>query len=246
MLPSEKIYRLDLQYIADNALNRALWGKKWCIFQYDKVSVYLSLATIDIHNNKLRLSIDLKTEHGTYKSYGFNPYDVVIPLQRKEQNMTNALRQIVSTIRRRIITYEQDIAKGYVGYQRAKDLDNLRRDEAHKRAIATLDELNITHDGIRDAYIDACLDAAEAYSAASFLENSKYITRPHYYLMLTAYFYPDNHELYKETLKLTHLDKKQRRAQKYREDILEYLQALHNDNVEQYIGEMCMDLPKVY
>ena len=45
---SNKIVKFDFNFILDNYLNKKLWGKKWTIFEYDKMTVTLELYRIDI------------------------------------------------------------------------------------------------------------------------------------------------------------------------------------------------------
>ena len=47
-----KVYKVDFKKLIDNALNRIYWGKKWVIFNYDKVKIYMELSSINITDNK--------------------------------------------------------------------------------------------------------------------------------------------------------------------------------------------------
>ena len=246
MLPSTKLYRLDLQFIADNCLLKNLWGKKWVIFQYDKVTVELYLSKIDINENKLYLDITLHTtDHGKYGSGWYSRGDIVIPLDKAQQNMDNALRQVVSIIKHKLINYEYDIARKYAGYKRARDLDDRIKEEATKRAIALLDAEAITNEDIRDAYIAACRDKVSTTYAGDFLSQSKGVVRPQYYLMLAAYFYPSDDKKYAEMLDFTKANRKTKWYQDYKDNVKEYLEAIYNDTVDEYITNMDMDLDEI-
>lgn len=247
MLPTTKLYRLDLQFIADNCLDRKLWGKKWNIFQYDKVSIDLFILNIDIEDGKLRLGIKMSTtDHGSFGSHGFfSRGDVVIPLDKGKQNMLNAKRQVVSAIRSRVLSYEYHIASKYIGYKRAESYDEAVREEARRRAIKLLDEEEITNDDIRAAYIDACKDRVSTSRASEFLSTSARITRPHYYLMLEAYFYPEDKKRYESALLETKVNVKERKYLEYIEEMTEYIKAVRNDEDEEYISEIEMDFEDI-
>ena len=248
MLPSVKLYKLDLQFIADNCLNKKLWGKKWRIFEYDKITVDLALDSIDIANNKIRLSITVNTkDRGKYQSTSFfNRGDVTIPLDKGQQNMENALRQVVGAIGSNVIAYERAIASRYVGYERASEYDNMVDEEAGRRAESILDEEGITNDEIREAYIESCKDKVNSCRASDFLSESKYIVRPHYYLMLAAYFYPGNDKKYQDALRKTNTNIDTEKYSEYKENMKEFIKAVHEDNTEEYISEMDMDFDKIY
>ena len=242
MLPTTKLYKLDLQFIVDNCLNQKLWPKRWLIFEYDKISVVLFIKEIDVEGGKLRLQLRMQTkDKGSFNSHTY----ILIPLKKSEQNMDNALRQITGGINSLVQDYELHIAQSYKGYERASDLDDLMRTEAQERAIRLLDAEGITNEEIRIAYIDSCRYQVDQNYSGNFLTECLYKTRPQYYLMIAAYFYPENKTTYQNALDKTGINQKTKRFKKYREDMLAFIKAIYNDTVDDYIELLPMEMATI-
>lgn len=243
MLPTTKIYKLDFKFLIDNALNRKLWGKKWVVFQYDKVTISMRLSSIDIENNKLFLQLSL----ASYDYTSTNSYRgrVTLPLQESHHNFIAIKKSFVGGVRNLITEYEESIIRRSHGYKRADAFDDSLQDEAERRAISILDDQGITHEDIRDAYIEACRNKAYRGHSSTLLGTYKFKTRPHYYLMIAAFFYPNNKEAYETATKLVDAESLTPKYKDLIEGIDEYIKAVYGDYESEYLEELDLDLEQI-
>lgn len=243
MLPTTKIFRLDFKYLIDNALNRKLWGKKWVVFQYDKVTISMRLTNIDIDNNKLMVQLSL----AAYDYTTHSPYQgrVTLPLEESHHNFIAIKKSFVGAVRSLITLYEDEIIRRSRGYKRADAFDDALQDEAERRAISILDEQGITHEDIRDAYIDACRSKAYRGHSSTLLSTYRYKTRPHYYLMVAAFFYPEDKEAYETAEKLVDVESVTPKYRHLIEGIDEYIKAVYGEYEDEYLEDIDLDLEQI-
>lgn len=237
-----KVYKVDFKKLIDNALNRIYWGKKWVIFNYDKVKIYMELTSINITDNKLYLGISMESDK-LITSSKFNT--ITLPLQKSHFNELALKRSLVGNIEKLLKDYEKVILRTYQGYLRSQEYDSLIEEEAERRAKDLLDSEGITNEAIREAYIASVVDNNYKAETYSFLSSGMYKTRPHYYLMLSAFFFPNNKEYYEKMELKTSINKKTKRYLLVSEDVKEYIKAVRNDEEYEYFEELDMDLEEI-
>lgn len=245
MLPTTKLYRLNLRWFIDHALNPKIWGKKFPIFEYDKLTVCLSLDTINASRRTISL---LVTATFTNTNLQVSSYDLTqkesftLPWDLEQHNEQASKRTLVAIVRNNIRRYERAIARTFLGYKRAFELDKFIEQETEARAIALLDDQGIQHIEVREAYIQSCRDKIITYHSFQFLQQAEYRTQSHYYLMLYSFFYPEDKEAYQTAIDLIGKDTGIRVYKQYAKDIKAYLKAVYEDDVETYLQNMEMDL----
>lgn len=160
---STKIEKLDLEFILNNFLNPKLWEKSWQIFAWDGVFVNLSIYSIDVESQKiyLRIKVDFGQNLKKRKIYLFSDVDsnvVSIPYKKEHRNIELFENQIFNTMIRGFGYIEDRIIRSLEDYKEAE-----RSKEEFKRSLERiaeefLDEQNVTHQAIRDAYIDQYIE----------------------------------------------------------------------------------------
>lgn len=163
LLPSNKITRINLQYILENYLDPEFWKFKWKIFEYDGYIFTLSIRNIDIKANEVDLIIQSNTSYWDYAT-------VTIPLGRRLEEIEGVFKKtLVRNCLRLIRGIEHTKITKTDSYLRACELDEGREEEVAEQAKKLLDSLNIKHEGIRDAYIEDQVSNNESGFARSVL-----------------------------------------------------------------------------
>lgn len=162
---STKITRLDLDFILSNCFKPYLWKHTWTIFAYDGWEVKFYITRIDTRENKMWYTIELYKD-GHWKSSSTYNY---MNFLEEHRNLTVLQNELNGVITKRVMEYaEQNIIRETQAYKEAKEYEDELLELAKEAAENLLDELNITNNDIRDAYID---------SQTSNAETSEYTTR---------------------------------------------------------------------
>lgn len=150
---STHVVKIDLKDIVDNVLNKEYWEKKWCIFDYNNVTIVIKLSSIDIARNRVSLNISVtdNMSNDTWHKTRSNLVD--FPLDRFEHDMFQ--KTVLGTIHRLIEAHEINYAINTSGYDELRKQENEYQEKSMAKLAAELDELEITHEGVREAYIDA-------------------------------------------------------------------------------------------
>lgn len=160
---STKIEKLDLEFILNNFLNPKLWRKRWQIFAWDGVVVNLTINSIDVEYQKvnLRINVDLGKNLRERKIYIFSSVDstiVSIPYKKEHRNIELFEDQIFKSMIRGFGYVEDRIIRSLDDYTKAKESQREFVRSLEKIAEEFLDEQNVTHKAIREAYIDQYIE----------------------------------------------------------------------------------------
>jgi hypothetical protein len=149
---STKVTKLDLDFILDNCFKPALWDKQWTIFNYDGYVITFEVASIDTKRKSVRCFLKLLAPQ---KSYGPS-WSEDINFQKDHRNLGVIQKGINGSIFRWLIRMEEagEIMKT-TAYKEAKDYEDQLKGLAKEKAEALLDELNISNEDVREAYIDS-------------------------------------------------------------------------------------------
>lgn len=148
---STKVVKLDINFILDNFHRPALWDKKWTIFEYDGYTVTFQLQQINTQSKSVYYELKLYRQGNLLSVSYYNSISV-----HKDHRNIKVIQQGISGRVIDIISYyEMDIIKMTTAYREAEGLERDIVLEAREKAEALLDELSITNDEIREAYIDA-------------------------------------------------------------------------------------------
>ena len=150
---STKITRLDLNFILDNCYKPSLWDKVWTIFVYDGWRITFELNSINTKNKQLNFYLKLYEPN---RSYHCNSTGDNMNFQKEHRNLEVIQKGINGSILRWLLEWhERTIIQKTESYQQAYSYQNQLEALAEEKAIALLDELNITNSDIREAYIDS-------------------------------------------------------------------------------------------
>lgn len=148
---STKVVKLDLNIILDNFYKPALWDKKWTIFEYDGYTVTFQLQQINTQSKSIYYEVKLYREGLLLSGSYYNNISV-----HKDHRNIKVIQQGISGRVIDIISYyEKNIITMTAAYQEADSLQRHIIDQAREKAEALLDELEITNDEIREAYVEA-------------------------------------------------------------------------------------------
>ena len=152
---STKVSRLDLNFILDNCFKPNLWDKVWTIFIYNGWKITFELSSIDVKSKKVYYSLKI------YNPNDVNPYYVTstsgdINFQKEHRNLDVIQKGINNKILRYLIDIEERaLIRNTTAYKEAKEYERDYNDLIEKKATDLLDELGISNEDIRSAYVDS-------------------------------------------------------------------------------------------
>lgn len=163
---STKIEKLDLEFILDNFLSPKLWEKNWQIFEWSGVVVTLSITNIDIKNGtiSLRTHVDLQGYFRKRKIdiWSWTDYNSVeIPYKLEHRNIELFENQIFNSVVRGMETVEYRIIINSDDYENASHSEYVYKKGLEKVANEFLDDENVKHEAVREAYIKKYVDDAD-------------------------------------------------------------------------------------
>jgi len=152
---AHKVYDINFDFILNNYLNPKLWRAAWTIFKYDDIEVVLRLDRIHVQNK--HLSMELKVVQGPrddiFSSSVTTSFDVYP--EHEDETTEAAERRLHSRVIRLFRSVEDtDIADTEM-YKRARQQNREHKDYLRELAEEFLDSEGVTHEDIREAYIDS-------------------------------------------------------------------------------------------
>ena len=155
---STKITRLDLDYILDNCFKPALWDKQWTIFKYGNYKITFEIWSIDVKRKQVHCTLRLFDSKGSFYP---RDTDYEINFQPENRNLQVIQSGLNGKIYRWLIeTAEQWLIMQTPAYQEAQNYQARLVELAEEKAIALLNEQNITDEDVREAYIGKKRDDA--------------------------------------------------------------------------------------
>jgi len=187
---SNKIVKFDFNFILDNYLNKKLWGKKWTIFEYDKMTVTLELYRINII--KSRVDIILRFNHDDISFCyvrGDSGWDTIsfsfAPEHRNVKVFENRLfGEVIGGLS---VLESLEFIQESPEYNAALRLEEENKEELKKEAEAYLDILGFTEEDVRRPFINEYInDNKENYTSAVY-QKLEYTMLTEYYLMYSLF-----------------------------------------------------------
>lgn len=145
MFPTIKQYNIDYDFLISNYLNKELWKKKWNLFVY-KDNVF-TLSLYKIYTQTDSIVFEIKYNKLQYSSQEITYYLNNTTIQVLKQQINGAIFRLMES-------YDNELCRKTDGY---KDICNMYDDEYNalkEVAEKYLDSCGVTHEDIRDAYID--------------------------------------------------------------------------------------------
>ena len=150
---STKIIKLDLNFILDNCFKPALWDKTWTIFAYDGYKVTFELTSINTKSKSVGYVVKLYSPN---KAWGYQTSNGDMNFQKEHRNLEVIEKGLNGKILRWLIEWrERELIRETTAYKEAYEYENQLEEIAKQKAKDLLDELGITNEDIRDAYIDS-------------------------------------------------------------------------------------------
>lgn len=154
-----KIFKMDYEFLLKNYLNPELWQKEWTLFEFRFYKITMNLYSIYTKNEKIYFEIHICYRNPeTYSNWTI---EKIIDFSLKIDNIDFLKRKINTAIWDGMQSLESSMIEKEDEYQ---DLEEMRSDERERlRDIAEefLEDNNITHPDIVEAYTDAYVDAYE-------------------------------------------------------------------------------------
>lgn len=150
---STKVSRLDLNFILDNCFKPNLWDKVWTIFAYDGYKVTLELSSINVKSKQLTYTLKLYPKNKSYSTQQTSNY---VNFQKEHRNIETIEKGLNGYVLRWLIeTEERSMIRKTTAYIEADNYEDSLEELAKEKAKDLLDELGITNEDIREAYIDS-------------------------------------------------------------------------------------------
>ena len=152
-LPSLKIYKIDFDFIFANYLNKNLWKKEWCLFEYKNLAIMMSLSSIDITNNKISLKLFIKNGNAWNERTIYS-----LPLDVSHRNTIVFQKEINKKIYDLLTARETSRIHDRAIWQEASEAEDRANEELEQIAKDFLDREGVSNKAIRDAYIEKYVD----------------------------------------------------------------------------------------
>lgn len=156
---STVLTRIDLKDLLNHYTDRALWGKKWSIYDYGDISVTAELYVIDVRYNEIKLLITVRYKG---KRKGYTRYDwntMSVPIDHSEYTQEVFERKLYGVAKDTLAYIESNHIKALPDYEAAAKYRDEKFENLREEAEAWLDEKGVTNKSIREAYTDAFLSA---------------------------------------------------------------------------------------
>ena len=160
---STVLTRIDLKELLEHYTDKALWGKKWTIYDYGDITVTAELWTIDIRYNEIKLAIGVRYKGRKRECIRYaSPYEwnyMPIPINHCEYTQEAFERKLYGVAKDTLEYIESGFIKALPDYDAADDYRSEKKDKLEEEAKAWLDDKGVTNESIREAYIDAFVEA---------------------------------------------------------------------------------------
>lgn len=153
---STQVVKIDLVEIHNNILNRDYWKRKWVVFDYDNVVITLRLGSIDVNNGKWAIRIEVKDLNNDDAWRNSQITSVTSTID--EPHFEIFEKSIVSAMHDLIRNHEYGYAYKSDHYKELVAKESAYSEASKEKLRAELDELGITHEEIREAYINEYYD----------------------------------------------------------------------------------------
>ena len=183
-LPILKVYEMDYSFLMKNYLNPELWHKTWTLFEYKTFKVTLNIYSINTKNEKILFEIrthfinpDCETGDCTTEQ------DITCSL--KIEDITFLKRQINTAIYNSMVIMERVyFIQETTEYKQMVDQYNEEKYKLRKYANEFLDNVGVTNNNVREAYIDAYIEeyAKMTELISDYIDSQVYLQIPDLFL----------------------------------------------------------------
>ena len=152
---STVLTRIDLKELLEHYTDKALWGKKWTIYDYGGINVRVELFSIEVAQNMISLCVTVTLAKSGEKAYGF----IYVPINHCEYRQETFERRLYGEAKDSLSELEKVRTKRLPDYEAADNYRDEKKEKLEEEAKAWLDDKGVTNESIRDAYIEAFIEA---------------------------------------------------------------------------------------
>lgn len=159
---STVLTRIDLKDLLNHYTDKALWGKKWTIYDYGDITVTVELYSIEVRSNEIRLSVTVLYKGKLKRLWYSSPYDwnwVIVPISHCEYTQEAFERKLYGVAKGILSNLEDRYIKALPDYIEASEYREEREKSLIEEAKRWLDDKGVVTESIREAYIDAFVGA---------------------------------------------------------------------------------------
>ena len=175
---STRLYKININTILKNYLNKEFWKKQWTVYEYDGLTIKLYIREIDVRDNAVVLRV---TRNGALWGSAFS-------VNIDNHNEVVFTKSLISVIKDQIRQHEYDSIVASEGYGQAVQWDESTDEHNRLKAEMMLDAENITNEDVRYAFVDRYISENRSSHAIEYRNYYEMRILPHLYLML-AYLY---------------------------------------------------------
>ena len=159
---STVLTRIDLKDLLNHYTDKALWGKKWTIYDYGDIVVTAELYSIEVRSNEIKLSVTVLYKGKRKCLWYHNPYDwnwMSVPIDHCEYTQEAFERKLYGVAKSILSNLEDRYIKALPDYEAADDYRDDKIGKLRDEAEEWLDDKGVTNKDIQEAYTDAFVDA---------------------------------------------------------------------------------------
>lgn len=219
-----KVYDIDYSFILKNYLDQEMWSKRWTLFTYKNINIYLKLESI-ILKKPIKLEFGVEIECSCFNISTTFYYDL------DNSNINILKKQINGRMEDLIKYYENDNIQREQDYKDIENSSDYEEDTLTRIAEEYLDENGVSNNTIRDAYIEKYVDKNK--KTDKYLE--KYIASRKYKsstdLWLIFYHCIKSEAMYEFVLKQA---EKESNLKELLEEAKEYIKIFDDEESKEY------------
>lgn len=159
---STVLTRIDLKDLLNHYTDKALWGKKWTIYDYGSIEVTAEIYSIEVYLNEIKLKVAVSYRGKRKLRWGNVPYNwtwMSVPVNHCEYTQEAFERKLYGVAKELLSAIELSFIRALPDYEAADDYRDDKIGKLNDEAKAWLDEKGVTNKSIREAYIDAFVEA---------------------------------------------------------------------------------------
>lgn len=159
---STVLTRIDLKDLLNHYTDKALWGKKWTIYDYGDIEVTAELYSIEVRSNEIKLAVTVKYKGKRKRLWYSSPYDwnwMSVPINHSEYTQEAFERKLYGVAKDTLAALEERHIKSLPDYVKAAEYRDEREKSLIEEAERWLDDKGVTNESIREAYTDAFVSA---------------------------------------------------------------------------------------
>lgn len=159
---STVLTRIDLKDLLNHYTDKALWGKKWTIYDYGDITVTAELYSIEVKSNEIKLSVTVQYKGKRKRLWYYSTYNwtwMSVPINHCEYTQEVFERKLYGVAMNILSNLESNYIRALPDYIKAAEYREEREKALIEEAKVWLDDKGVTIESVREAYTDAFVSA---------------------------------------------------------------------------------------